>query len=500
MGISKMKLNKILIVSLLLLAIVTMGGAVSASEDISDDSVAAVEPTDDAVSQPVDEIEQADGAVSQSVDEIEPTDELNSANDCEILTKDISDDAYPIWPDESVYSHDSFPNIFSVGEKFHVGVRLLEEYNDANGTFNVYYAGFNDFDYYKYNETVLASGNITNGTGIAELSMNKAGNPIYTVDYQWVDFWIEFNTNKGNGHVVCWTTIIENKDKISVTITPEEFVEGGNNNATLKFSSPFKGYLRYYVDDFYQYDEDLVEPIKSKEIDILYLSVGTHNIRVVFDFYDKEYGGFDGYFSKTLTVTVLPWTYNITQLATKLTPTKVTATYNVDKSVTFTLKDENGHILAGEKVTVTFNGNTYNKWSDSYGKLTFSISGLVPKTYKISVKIVNNESYKAPNSVSIGIYKATPKLITAAKKTFKVKAKTKKITATLKNNKGKVLKNVKLTLKIGKTTYTKKTNSKGVATFSVKLTKKGKYTGYVKFAGTKYYKALTKKVAIKVTK
>ena len=63
-----------------------------------------------------------------------------------------------------------------------------------------------------------------------------------------------------------------------------------------------------------------------------------------------------------------------------------------------------------------------------------------------------------------------------------------------------MLKNVKLNLKIGKKTYTKRTNSKGVATFSVKLTKKGSYTGYVKFAGTKYYKALTKKVAIKVTK
>jgi hypothetical protein len=63
-----------------------------------------------------------------------------------------------------------------------------------------------------------------------------------------------------------------------------------------------------------------------------------------------------------------------------------------------------------------------------------------------------------------------------------------------------VLKKVKLTLKIGKKTYTAKTNSKGVATFKVKLTKKGTYTGTVKFAGNKYFKAATKKVKIAVKK
>ncbi|MBE6512361.1 MAG: hypothetical protein E7Z75_04330, partial [Methanobrevibacter olleyae] len=76
----------------------------------------------------------------------------------------------------------------------------------------------------------------------------------------------------------------------------------------------------------------------------------------------------------------------------------------------------------------------------------------------------------------------------------------KKFTASLKNNKGKALKKVKLTLKVGKKTYKATTNSKGVATFKVKLTKKGKYTATVKFAGSKYYKALSKKAKITVKK
>ena len=61
-----------------------------------------------------------------------------------------------------------------------------------------------------------------------------------------------------------------------------------------------------------------------------------------------------------------------------------------------------------------------------------------------------------------------------------------------------MLKKVKLTLKVGKKTYTAKTNAKGVATFKVKLTKKGKNTATVKFAGNKYFKAISKKVKITV--
>ena len=66
----KLKLNRMFIVSILLLAILTIG-AVSASEEISDD-VAAIEPTDDVMAESVEaeEISQsADDDVSQELDE-----------------------------------------------------------------------------------------------------------------------------------------------------------------------------------------------------------------------------------------------------------------------------------------------------------------------------------------------------------------------------------------------------------------------------------------------
>ena len=188
------------------------------------------------------------------------------------------------------------------------------------------------------------------------------------------------------------------------------------------------------------------------------------------------------------------------KVATKLSAAKVTATYNVAKKLVITLKDANGKALAGKKVTVKVGTISKTLKTNSNGQVSLNVAGLVPKTYTATVKFAGDSNYTASSvSPKVVVNKAKVK-IAAKAKTFKVKAKTKKVTATLKDNKGKVMKKAKLTLKVGKKTYTAKTNAKGVATFKVKLTKKGKYTGTVKFAGNKYFKALSKKVKITVKK
>ena len=189
------------------------------------------------------------------------------------------------------------------------------------------------------------------------------------------------------------------------------------------------------------------------------------------------------------------------KVATKLTASKVTATYNVAKKLVITLKDANGKALANKKVTVKVGSISKTLKTNNKGQVSLNVATLVPKTYTATVKFAGDSSYKASSvKPKVVVSKAKPK-ITAKAKTFKVKVKTKKYTVTLKNNKGKVLKKVKLTLKVGKKTYKATTNSKGKATFKItKLTKKGKYTATVKFAGSKYYKALSKKVKITVKK
>jgi hypothetical protein len=93
--------------------------------------------------------------------------------------------------------------------------------------------------------------------------------------------------------------------------------------------------------------------------------------------------------------------------------------------------------------------------------------------------------------------KATPKIV-ASKKTFKLKAKTKKYTVTLKDSSGKAIKNAIVTIKIKKKTFKAKTNSKGKATFKLKLNKKGNYKATVKYGGNGKYNAVSKNVKITV--
>ena len=187
-------------------------------------------------------------------------------------------------------------------------------------------------------------------------------------------------------------------------------------------------------------------------------------------------------------------------IKTTLSAPKVTATYNVAKNLVITLKDANGKVLAGKKVTVKVGSISKTLKTNAKGQVSLNVATIVPKTYTATVKFAGDSDYAASSvSPKVVVNKAKVK-IAAKAKTFKVKAKIKKVTATLKNNKGKVMKKAKLTLKVGKKTYKATTNSKGVATFKVKLTKKGKYTGTVKFAGNKYFKALSKKVKITVKK
>ena len=188
-----------------------------------------------------------------------------------------------------------------------------------------------------------------------------------------------------------------------------------------------------------------------------------------------------------------------TKVATKLSAPKVTATYNVAKKLVITLKDANGKVLAGKKVSVKVGSISKTLKTNSKGQVSLNVAKLVPKTYTATVKFAGDSGYTASTLKPKVVVKKAKVKLAAKAKSFKAKVKTKKYTVTLKNNKGKVMKKAKLTLKVGKKTYKAKTNRKGKATFKItKLNKKGKKTATVKFAGNKYFKALSKKVKITV--
>ena len=494
-----MKLKMVLMLCISLIAIMSIS-AISASEDIANDTVAVTEPADETIIETVDEIEPADEVISQPAD-----DEIYGADESEdILTDEDEFEPEYILPYLQGNTFDD-AYTYSVGEKFRLGINATE---GVEGDFRVYYAGINDFGLYKWNDTVLASSKIIDGIGFVELSFSEAGGLYDFYDYTYL--WIEYNTTKGNGHLeLPFLKIIENPKTTNASISPLVFFEGGNNSVNLRFSSQVGGFLNIFLDEENIISAHTEETVLGKKYDysttIDYLTVGTHAIRLFFeqysDYYEAEYGPDLFKYSKTFYVTVKKWEPTIIQTATKITSSKVTLTYNTkSKSVTFTLKDENGKALSGKPVTIKFNGNTYKRVTNSLGKVSISASSKVlPKTYTATIKFAGDESYKASSgSAKVVVSKVAPKL-TAKAKTFKKSVKTKKYTVTLKNNKNKALKKVKLSLKVKGKTYYATTNKYGKATFKItKLTKKGKYTATIKFKGSKYYKAKTVKPKITI--
>ena len=185
-------------------------------------------------------------------------------------------------------------------------------------------------------------------------------------------------------------------------------------------------------------------------------------------------------------------------MATQITASPVTTTYNVGKNLVITVKDENGKPINDAVLTVNL-GSTKKYTTDANGQVKINVATLTPKTYTAKITYAGSDSYNGTTgSTKVTVKKATPK-ITAKAASYKLKVKTKKYAATFKDNVNKALKNTKVTLKVNGKTYSVKTNSKGQGVFKItNLKKKGSYTAVITVPTNKYYNKVSKKVKITV--
>jgi len=206
-----------------------------------------------------------------------------------------------------------------------------------------------------------------------------------------------------------------------------------------------------------------------------------------------SFSGASGYLSSLANARI-----TINKIDSQLIAPSISTTYNVAKNLVVTLKDDKGNVLSGKTVTVNLNGKVYNKITDAKGQIKISVS-LPAKEYSAKITFAGSDIYKSSaKTIKVTVKKATPKLIASSKK-FKAKSKSKKVTVTFKNNKGKAMKKVKLTLKVKGKTYKATTNAKGKATFNLKkLTKKGKYSAVFKYSGSSNYKQASKKIRVTI--
>ena len=226
----------------------------------------------------------------------------------------------------------------------------------------------------------------------------------------------------------------------------------------------------------------------------LNLLAGKYKFMVMFDS--------DGYYdSSNATFEV-----NVVKTATKLIASNLNATTvvksidgKIGKYLKMTLKDANGNVLSGKTVVFTLNKTKYTLKTNKSGVARLQINVATAGTYTFKLNFVGDEKFTASSkTVKVYVKKQSLKL-TAPKKTYRLRNKKKYLTATLKNSKGKAIKNKKITITVNGKKYTGKTNSKGVVKVKVSLSKRKTYKFTVKFAGDKSYKAVSKtaKVVVK---
>ncbi|MBQ7928254.1 MAG: hypothetical protein IJ287_05875 [Methanobrevibacter sp.] len=179
----------------------------------------------------------------------------------------------------------------------------------------------------------------------------------------------------------------------------------------------------------------------------------------------------------------------------------LTVNYKASKFLLINLHDSAGTVIKYAKISIKLDGTTKTYATDANGQVMIPTNTLAPGTYEVSINFVGDSTYISSSATAqIVVKKLTPKL-TADKKTFKLKDKTKKYVVTLKNNKGKVMKSTKVKITVNGKTYSAKTNTKGQATFKLtKLTKKGTFTAVVAYDGSSIYNSVQKTVKIVVKK
>ena len=173
--------------------------------------------------------------------------------------------------------------------------------------------------------------------------------------------------------------------------------------------------------------------------------------------------------------------------ATSLSASNVNINANPNSGTFKVTLKSNGAALAGQNVTITFNGKSYTALTDKNGIASFKLASAVAKKYPVAISFAGNDKYLSSTANAyVTIKKNAVKFSSPTKKVKKAKAKKAQFKITLKTSNKKALAKKLVYIKINKKTYKAKTNAKGLAVFKLKLAKKKKTYKYtVSFKGDK---------------
>ncbi len=186
-------------------------------------------------------------------------------------------------------------------------------------------------------------------------------------------------------------------------------------------------------------------------------------------------------------------------LKTKLVAPKITTTPNTVTKYTITLKDENGKVLKGQKVTATINGKKYVKKTNGKGQITINVKFSKLKSYKAVVVYQKTSKYlKSYAAGAITVKKIVTKITAPNMNT--IPNNSKAYTITLKTIAGKSIAKQTLKITLNGKTYVRITNNNGQATIQTKFANEGNFKVSVIYAGSSIYRNANGAGTIKVAR
>ena len=179
----------------------------------------------------------------------------------------------------------------------------------------------------------------------------------------------------------------------------------------------------------------------------------------------------------------------VAKSSTKFTAPKITILPNEKKVYTTTLKTSAGKALSKQKVSMTLNGKTYSKITNSKGQASFDVKLSSEKVYPVVLKYSGNTYYNAAKATgSITVSKIATQL-TSYDKTF-ANDSSKNFTVILKDKSGNALKNQKITFTFNNQSLVKTTDEKGIAFINLNECV-GSFKIISKYSGNNQYKSVS---------
>ena len=191
-----------------------------------------------------------------------------------------------------------------------------------------------------------------------------------------------------------------------------------------------------------------------------------------------------------------------TKTKTKIVASNLNMDYYDGSKLIAYIKTTSNTPIKGVKVTFKVNGKTYNRTSDSNGKVVLGITNgitLYPGSYSCLIKFAGNSAYAASNkTVTITVKKWNTKIV--ANNLACYYNDSINLVATLQNSSSKAIKGKSLSFIINGVTYSRTTDSSGKATLSLPNLNPGSYSCLIKFAGDKVNASCNKTVTVTVNK